>query len=196
MEKNEQKKVLFFRKGKSHYYKYKENISEVDSWTINLLKNDLILPYKVEFVGYSQAEIGKVISDLYDMGVDIKGEKVDDRQRHALHFIVTFSEKKNIIDAFKIPYISNFYGRTNNINPYTIVDLNGKRVLLEVTKDYAKKNEGNYYFLADDLTDQERTFFDNCYIKLEYDLLYKLQRYDELLQISSAKVFKRTKKRH
>jgi len=188
--------VLFFRKGKSHYYKYKENISEVDSWTINLLKNDLILPYKVEFVGYSQAEIGKVISDLYDMGVDIKGEKVDDRQRHALHFIVTFSEKKNIIDAFKIPYISNFYGRTNNINPYTIVDLNGKRVLLEVTKDYAKKNEGNYYFLADDLTDQERTFFDNCYIKLEYDLLYKLQRYDELLQISSAKVFKRTKKRH
>ena len=193
MDKIEQKQVVFFRKGKSHYYKYDERVSEVNAWTINLLKESLTLPYKIEFVGCSRAEIGKIISDLYDIGVEVKVEIGDITPNHALHYIVTFSEKKNTIVAIRIPYISNFYGRTNNINPYTIIELNGKKVLLEVTKDYAKQNEGTYYFLADDLTEQERTFFDAFYTKLEYDYLYKL--HDETLQISSSKVFKRMKKK-
>lgn len=194
MSEIEQKQVLFFRRGKSHYYKHKENISELNAMTINLLKESLTLPYKVEFIGLSRAEVGRIISDLYDTGVEVKGNKIDDGPNHALHFIITFSEKKNTMDAIKIPYISNFYGRTNNINPYTIVNLNGKIILLEVTKDYAKQNEGDYYFLADELTDQEKNFFDSCYTKLEYDYLYKMQ--NEQKQISSAKVFKRTRKKH
>ena len=193
MDKIEQKQVVFFRKGKSHYYKYDERVSEVNAWTINLLKESLTLPYKIEFVGCSRAEIGRIVSELYDIGVEVKGEIGDITPNHALHYIVTFSEKKNTIVAIRIPYISNFYGRTNNISPYTIIELNGKKVLLEVTKDYAKQNEGTYYFLADDLTEQERTSFDAFYIKLEYDYLYKL--HDETLQISSSKVFKRMKKK-
>lgn len=193
MDKIEQKQVVFFRKGISRYYKYDERVSEVNAWTINLLKESLTLPYKIEFVGYSRAEIGKIISDLYDIGVEVKVEKGDITPNHALHYIVTFSEKKNTIVAIRIPYISNFYGRTNNINPYTIIELNDKKVLLEVTKDYAKQNEGTYYFLADDLTEQERISFDAFYTKLEYDYLYKL--HDETLQISSSKVFKRMKKK-
>ena len=193
MDKIEQKQVIFFRKGKSHYYKYDEKVSEVNAWTINLLKESLTLPYKVEFVECSRAEIGKIVSDLYDTGVEVKGEIGDITPNHALHYIITFSEKTNTIEAIRIPYISNFYGRTNNINPYTIIELNGKKVLLEVTKDYAKQNEGTYYFLVDDLTEQERTFFDAFYTKLEYDYLYKL--HDETQRISSSKVFKRTKKK-
>jgi len=189
MDEVKQKQVLFFRKGKSYYYKYEGNVTEVDAWTINLLKESLTLPYKVEFVACSRAEIDRIVSDLYDAGVEVS----DTTPNHALNYIVTFSEKKNTIIAIRIPYISNFYGRTNNINPYTIIELNGKRFLLEVTKDYAKQNEGTYYFLADDLTEQERTFFDAFYTKLEYDYLYKM--HDASLQISESKVFKRTKKK-
>ena len=39
------------------------------------------------------------------------------------------------------------------------IELNGKRILMEVTKDYAKKNEGVYYYLANDLTDEEKLLF-------------------------------------
>jgi len=159
MDKIEQKQVIFFRKGKSHYYKYDEKVSEVNAWTINLLKESLTLPYKIEFVGCSRAAIGKIISDLYDTGVEVKGEIGVTSPNHALHYIVTFSEKKNIIAAIRIPYTGNIYGRANNINLYTIIELNDKKILLEVTKDYAKQNGETYYFLADDLTEQERTFF-------------------------------------
>ena len=123
------------------------------------MKESLTLPYKIEFVGCSRAAIGKIISDLYDTGVEVKGEIGVTSPNHALHYIVTFSEKKNIIAAIRIPYTGNIYGRANNINLYTIIELNDKKILLEVTKDYAKQNGETYYFLADDLTEQERTFF-------------------------------------
>lgn len=194
MNEIKQKQVLFFRKGKNYYYKYGEKISKVDAWTINLLKESLTLPYNVGFIGYSRAQIGRIISYLYEDGVKVQGNKIDDRQKnHALHFIISFSEMKYTIDVFRIPYVSNFYGRSNNINPFTIINLNGKQILLEVTKDYAKKNKGDYYFLADELTDEEKNFFDSCYVKLEYDFLYRMQ--SEKKQIGSSKVFKRIKKR-
>lgn len=60
---------------------------------------------------------------------------------------------------------------------------------MEVTKDYAKQNKGNYYFMVSDLTEQERTFFDSCYTKLEYDYLYKM--HNEPLQISKGKALKK-----
>ena len=68
MNEIKQKQVLFFRKGKNYYYKYGEKISKVDAWTINLLKESLTLPYNVEFIGYSRAQIGRIISYLYEDG--------------------------------------------------------------------------------------------------------------------------------
>lgn len=192
MDKEEQKKVLFFRKENKHYYKHGESVSEVNTLTINLLKKSLTLPYKVEFVGLPRAQIARIISNLRDTGVEVKGKIGDATPNHALHYIITFSEKKNTIEVIRIPYISNFYGRSNNINPYTIIDLNGKKVLLEVTKDYAKQNDGIYYFLVDDLTDQERVAFDAFYTKLEYDYLYKM--YDGPSQNSKQKIFLKDKR--
>lgn len=94
MSKPEEKQVLFFRKGKNLYYKYQDHISEVNYWSINSLKENLTLPYKVEFIGCSRAQTGKIVSDLYDAGEEVKFEKVNARANHAIHFIVEVSEKR------------------------------------------------------------------------------------------------------
>ena len=83
---------------------------------------------------------------------------------------------KNKIETFKIPYVRNLEGRVNNINPYAIINLHNKDVLLEVPKEYAiaNFNNQNYYFLASDLSNTERSFFNDSYTILEYDYLYRL----------------------
>lgn len=170
----EQNSVLFFRSGKKYYYNYQGDEREVNAITFNKLKEKLILPYKVDFIGFSRAQVGRVVSSLYEKNMNINIKKINDRTNHATHFIVTFYERKNVVEAFKIPYINNLYGRVNDINPYTIIDLNRKKILLEVTKDFVKNNDGDYYFLASDLTIDEQTFFDNCYTEIEYDFLYNI----------------------
>lgn len=189
MDNNEQRNVLFFRRGKQIYFKFEDCIKEVVPWTIHNLKNMIVLPFKVEFIGCSRAEVDRIITDLYDNGVEVSADKIDSKPGKGLHFIVTFSEKKNRIDTYKVPNINCLYGRTNNNNPYIIINLNDKKILLEVTKDYAKKNEGDYYFLADDLTIQEREFFASSYNKMEFDFIYRLQ--EDSLHINNSKVLKK-----
>ena len=83
---------------------------------------------------------------------------------------------RNKIEIFKIPHIRNFEGRVNDINPYAIVNLYNMVVLLEVPKEYAiaNFNTQNYYFLASDLSDNEKHFFCDFYSVLEYDCLYRI----------------------
>ncbi len=183
--------ILFYKNAKKRwFFKYKGNKLEVDDWTINHLKLELTLPYKIRFVGYTKNEICKIVSDLYEPGVDINASRIkNEKFNRTLDYMITFSKKKNVVNAVKIPYNCNLYGRTNDINPYTIVNLNGKRVLLEVTKDYAKHNNGDYYFLAKYLTSEEIKFFSDCYQELEYDYLYRIPQEEK--HISRSRVFKK-----
>ena len=49
-----------------------------------------------------------------------------------------------------------------------------KTILLEVTKDWVENSEIDYYFLADDLTENEKEFFDSCYEQIRCDFIYNL----------------------
>ena len=100
MNEIKQKQVLFFRKGKNYYYKYGEKISKVDAWTINLLKESLTLPYNVGFIGYSRAQIGRIISYLYE-----DGEKAGEIQ----DYISDLSIKSSFNDNTEIMPLINHY---------------------------------------------------------------------------------------
>ena len=60
-----------------------------------------------------------------------------------------------------------------------LTKINQKNILMEVTKDYFKKNKGEYYFLAKDLTEKEKIAFDNYNRKIECDYIYNLSNYSE-----------------
>lgn len=168
--------VLFFRSGKSYYYKFNGKTYEVNAITINKLKEKLSIPFKVQFSGLSRAQIGRVIGDLLDSTIDVKIKKINAKTNNLLKFEALFIRQKKYIETYKVSNISSLYSRKTNCNPYLYTDINSKKVLIEVPKDYAKDNVGDYYFLSCDLDIAEREFFDSQYAKLEYDYIYKLEK--------------------
>ncbi len=168
--------VLFFRSGKSYYYNFNGKTCELNTITINKLKEKLSVPFKVQFSGLSRAQIGKVIGDLLDNTIDVKIKKINAKTNSLLKFEALFIRQKKYIETYKVPNLSSLYSRTTNCNPYLYTDISSKKVLIEVPKDYAKDNAGDYYFLSCDLDIAERDFFDSQYAKLEYDYIYKLEK--------------------
>lgn len=168
--------VVFFRSGKSYYYKFNGETYEVNAITINKLKEKLSVPFKVQFSGLSRAQIGRVIGDLLDSTIDVKIKMINDKTNNMLKFEALFIRQKKYIGTYKVPNVSSLYSRTTNCNPYLYTDMNSKKVLIEVPKDYVKDNKGDYYFLSCDLDIAEREFFDSQYAKLEYDYIYKIEK--------------------
>lgn len=169
--------VLFFRSGKSYHYNFNGKTYEVNAITINKLKEKLSIPFKVQFSGLSRAQIGRVIGDLLDDTIDVKIKKISSETNNLLKYEALFIRQKKYIETYKVPNVSSLYSRKTNCNPFLYADINSKRVLIEVPKDYAKDNAGDYYFLSCDLDISEREFFDSQYAKLEYDYIYKLEKY-------------------
>lgn len=168
--------VLFFRSGKSYYYTFNGKTYEVNAITVNKLKEILSVPFKVQFSGLSRAQIGRVIGDLLDSTIDVKIKMINDKTNNILKFEASFIRQKKYIDTYKVPNVSSLYSRTTNCNPYLYTDINSKKVLIEVPKDYVKDNKGDYYFLSCYLDIAEREFFDSQYAKLEYDYIYKIEK--------------------
>lgn len=168
--------IIFFKKGKSYYFKYDNEIcSEVTSYNINKLKEHLNSPFKVKFIGMSKSEIKKIIAYLLDDTMEVSIKKINSEKENLLIFEASFIHSTRIIEAYKVPNESCLYGRSTNCNPFLYTEINGKKVLIETTKDYAKNNVGDYYFLSCDLSVAEKTFFDSSYTKLEYDYLYRIE---------------------
>lgn len=179
--------VLFFRSGKSYYYNFNGKTYEVNAITINKLKGNLSIPFKVQFSGLSRAQIGRVIGDLLDDTIDVKIKKINAETNNLLKFEALFIRQKKYIDTYKVPNVSSLYSRTKNCNPYLYTNINSKKVLIEVPKDYVKDNDGDYYFLSCDLDMAEREFFDSLYAKLECDYIYKLEK-----DLSNKKTFQKS----
>ena len=173
-------KVLFYREGINYYIKFNNKNYECNSISINKLKEQLILPYKISFYGMSRAQLGKVLSKLLDNTTDVNFQRVIKGKDNILRFEVIFFEKKKIIDAYKMSNLSCLYGRANNCNPYILTSISNKDVLLEVSKDYVKTNELEYYFLASDLTPDEKESFDSCYRQINCDFVYNLNNNPEI----------------
>lgn len=180
-------KVFFYREGKKYYFKFNNNKYECNSITINKLKEQLILPYKIEFLGLSKAQLGRVLSNLLDSTTDIKFQRQKNEKDNILRFEAIFYEKKRIIDIYKMQNYSCLYGRSKNCNPYILTNISNKVILLEVTKDYIKTNGAEYYFLASDLTSSEKEFFDSCYMQINCDFVYNLNNNGRFKKINCIK---------
>ena len=161
---------------------------EVNKITMDNLNSVLKLPYIIKFYGLSKAQVGRTLKDILDKNTDFKLYKIQKEGSNVLEYVMQVFEKKNVIDAYMIPSTNVIYGRTNKINPYMLTRINYKKVLMEVPKDYFKKNKGEYYFLAKDLTKEERQAFDNYYTKIECDYIYNFNNY-------STEKINKTKKR-
>lgn len=166
--------VLFYRQGKKYYYKYHGQTSELNSITINKLKEKLPLPFKVKFYGLSRAQTGKIVGDLLQSMMHVELKKVSTSNSQALQYEATFTKKEQLVSVYKVPNISALYTRSNNCNPFIYTEVNGQKVLMEVTKDYAKNNPNDYYFLGSELTNEECTFFEILEQDLVCDYIYKL----------------------
>lgn len=173
---NIQNKVTFYIEDKKYYFIYNNEKHICNYITLNKLKEQLILPYKISFIGISRIEYEKILSLLIDNNISINTRIIRNREEKLYKYEVVFYLSKNKIDAYKIPNISSLYGRYNECSPYMLVTSNNKNILIEVTKDYVKTTPGEYYFLASDLSKNEQTFFDSLYVELEYDYLYKLEQ--------------------
>lgn len=167
--------VVFFRQGKSYYFKYNDQLSKkINSYTINKLKESLNVPFKVQFVGVSRVAIARIISNLLDNTMDVLIKRIKNNEDSLLRYEAIFVEQKKYVNAYKVLNKSNFYGRTLNCNPFLYIEINEKKVLIETTKDYAKNNTCDYYFIADELDEKEQEFFDKCYTELECDYIYRI----------------------
>ena len=169
--------VIFYRKGKSYYFIYNNNEFEVNGIHMNNLRLLLKLPFIVKFCGLSKAQIERTITNLIDDGTDFKLYKIKKENSKVLEYAASFYEKKNIVEVYRIPNERVLYGRTYKSNPYMLTKFNNKNVLMEVTKDYFKKNSGDYYFLAEDLADAEKLAFDSYYTKIECEYVYNFSDY-------------------
>ena len=167
-------KVLFYREGKNYYFKFNNKKYECNSMTINKLKEQLLLPYKISFHGMSRVQIGRVLSNLLDNTTDIKIQREKNEKDNITRFEVIFFEKNRIIEVYKMSNSSCLYGRSKKCNPYILTSMFNKVILLEVPKDYIKTNEVEYYFLSSDLTEREKESFDSCYTQINCDFVYNL----------------------
>lgn len=149
---------------------------EINAITINKLKEKLNEPFKVQFYAMSRAQIEKVVADLLDNTMDVTIKKINNEKDNILRFEATFTQQKRYVEVYKVPNVSSLYSRTTNCNPFLYTDINSKKVLIEVSKEYAKNNADDYYFLFCDLDMAEREFFDSQYAILECDYVYKLEK--------------------
>lgn len=179
--------VLFFRDRKSYYYNFNGKIHEINSITINKLKENLSVPFKVQFSDLSRAQIERIIGELLDSTIDVKIKKIYDKTNNLLKFEALFIRQKKYIETYKVPNVSSLYSRKSDCNPFLYTSINSKKILIEVPKDYVKENDGDYYFLSCDLDITEKEFFDSRYTNLEYDYIYKMEK-----DLSSKKTIRKS----
>ncbi len=134
-----------------------------------------------------ELKLKKIFCCLLDDTTSYSIYKVSNWGDGILKHSVTFFQSKKVVNTYKVPNISTLYGRSYNCNPYLLTNINSNIVLMEVTKDYVKNNDGDYYFLAKDLNLQEADFFDGCYVKLECDYVYSLSMNENIVNKKKCK---------
>lgn len=90
-----ERKITFWRHGKQYFYKYETVTFKITSKSIKLLKENLILPSNLEFIGLSRAQIGRIITSIYNEDIDFTIKKNTPKENNILHFNVIFFKKIN-----------------------------------------------------------------------------------------------------
>ena len=162
--------ILYERK--NNYYAEIDGITHsLNANSLKEIKKLMTLPFKIEFISMNLEEVRRVILNIYQMGMEVTISEVT-----SYVYEVEFKERKNIIGAYRIIDVESLYNTDKNADPYTLAFLGGgKTALLGVTKDYAKQNEGNYYFLDRDLSTEDKKRLQSFYTEVEYDYLYNYE---------------------
>ena len=170
--------VIFYRKGKSYYFIYKNNEFEVNSENMEKLSSLLKSPYIIKFYGLSKAQIGRTIRSLLKDQDDFKLYRVKKENSRVKEYAASFYENKNtLVEVYKVPNKQVLVSRASKTNPYMLTKFNNENVLMEVPKDYIKRNSGDFYFLPEDLTDCEKIAFKECLTKIECEYVYNFSNY-------------------
>ena len=76
---------------------YKEKIYKCNYNNVVALKDILPIPYKIEFIGISRANIGRILSDLCNNDNEIYYYKVKNTKNNLFKFHVIVTDKQKII---------------------------------------------------------------------------------------------------
>lgn len=197
-ENSEQKKykVSFYRQGKSYYFYdcKKEESSPVSAITMGRLKERLTLPFDVEFLGLSRAQMGKIVANLLQDTMDVEIIKVMSSKSNKLKFEAKFTKKEHKVSVYEVSGKSVLYSRSNNNNPFKYTEINGKKVLIEVAKEDILEETEKYYFLAEDLTPEERTFFDITEKDIICDYIYRLDNEVKMNNQGKRRIIRKIKR--
>lgn len=161
--------IYIFRDGKTYYYKYAEEKHEIDYINLEKLINNVTLPFKIVFNNMSVAQRDKIISRFLSTGVTYQVTKIEGNK---IEYV--FSKIKHIVHAYKIPSKTCLEGRQEITKPYILRTIGEEKILIEVTKDYIRNSEEQFYFLYSELSEKERKFFEPVYTKIECDYIYTL----------------------
>ncbi len=161
--------IKIYREGKTYYYEYENETEVIDIFNIEKLVNRVKLPFKIKFKNLSVAQRDKIISKFLSTEVTYQITNVEGNE---IEFL--FSKMKHTIHAYAIPSKVCLEGRSEITKPYVLRTIGDQKILMEVTKDYIRNSDEQYYFLYAELSEKERTFFDPVYRKLECDYVYQL----------------------
>ncbi len=110
-------RILFFRYHTKHYYMYNNEIKKLNLFNLLNTKKELTLPYKIEFIGYSRAEVGKVCSTFKDYDIAtavVRVSQPTQGKTNPLHFAGVLLDKNK---ELKFSMFNNGY-RVHNGRVY------------------------------------------------------------------------------
>ena len=88
--------VIFYKIGQDVCYEYNNDIQKVNFDTLYELKQQLIVPYKISFIGISRANIARILKDLKEENIDIFCYRVKNPKTNNLKYHAIFTEKSKI----------------------------------------------------------------------------------------------------
>ena len=161
--------VLFYRKkgGEDYYYINKET-RKLDNVQLELLKTKIKLPTKLEFCNIPYLKTKKIVKKLITTDM-MKAEFKKITPNEYVAFL-TKKEKNYKLYTFKITNKCQLEGRS--CNPYKLLKIDNKQILLETDIELAKEQEGEYYLLWNDLTEYEQKFFGDEMKLIDIDYIY------------------------
>ena len=89
--------VKFIHFGKDICFCYKEKIYKCNYNNVLALKDILSIPYKIEFIGISRANIGRILSTLCNNDNEIYYYRVNNTKNNFFKFHVIVTDKQKII---------------------------------------------------------------------------------------------------
>ena len=105
--------LIIFRVGKSILFKLKGMVVplEINNDTIKFLKENITFPIKMQCIGLSRAQIGKVVGDLKNNEINVFFKKIESKKNNnnesLLCYDVLFINNKDIkyINSNQIPKV-------------------------------------------------------------------------------------------